>query len=225
MSSQPAVGIGNEDFPNATNASLTASVQMVNTPENTNTSAWDKEGVNPQPSGACKSPTSSSISHESESLHLPQKEEPAVPENSQPSASLPDFSKGLPEDLSKIVEQATDREIRAWVKDCMDWQNPGSKLSDNSCLTKIETNSVVGSALQNKQKLDLQALETRNKTREQPLVEKVEVIVDKETQSSVETTGTQEEDDQSEVGETDLERVVVDLNALVVGCNKKGWKN
>lgn len=39
MSSQPAVGIGNEDFPNATNASLTASVQMVNTPENTNTSA------------------------------------------------------------------------------------------------------------------------------------------------------------------------------------------
>jgi hypothetical protein len=89
-------------------------------------------------------------------------------------------------------------------------------------LTKIETNSVVGSALQNKQKVDLQALETRNKTREQPLVEKVEVSVDKETQCSVETTGTQEEDDQSEVGETDLERVVVDLNALVVGCNKKG---
>ena len=43
-----------------------------------------------------------------------------MPENSQPSASLPDFSKGLPEDLSKIVEQAMDREIRAWVKDCMD---------------------------------------------------------------------------------------------------------
>ena len=73
------------------------------------------------------------MSHERESLPLPQKEEPAVLENFKSSALLSTIF----EDLRKLTEEVVGNEVRALIEDHWDLQKPHLKLSYYNCLTKI----------------------------------------------------------------------------------------
>ena len=78
------------------------------------------------------------------------------------------------------------------IEDHCDWQNLHLKLSYYSCFTKIQTDSVVGSVLKNKQrKVDLEVLESRTRAQKQPLFKKVEVSEEKDIQPFVEMAGTE----------------------------------
>ncbi len=73
-----------------------------------------------------------------------------------------------------------------------DWQNPHLKLSYYNSFTKIQTDSVVGSVLKNKQrKVDLEVLESRTRAQKQPLFKKVEVSEEKDIEPFVEMAGTE----------------------------------